>query len=171
MARPDRRVRLSERRMIQHVRRIRAEVEPDILANREAFMHRRVHLLQPRPVDTVPSHVPKGAGGGCLKGRSVEPSIDAPIGKDWARHLVRVPASGLRVAVIDRHGWREWMTALPDIGCRGCPSANHLIHSFTLVEPHLVFSEGQLIDGLRLERIAYIEFRRTIIRSRVKGSL
>src|ERR1035437_3257141 len=116
--------------MIQHVRRIRAEVEPNVLVNREAFMHRRVHLLQPRPVDTVPSHVAKGAGGGSLEGRSVEPSIDAPIGKGWARHLVWVPTSGLRVAVIDRHGWREGMTALPDIGCRGCPSANPLTDSY-----------------------------------------
>ena len=63
------------------------------------------------------------------------------------------------------------MPPLADKGRRGRPAADNFIECLALVEPHTAVSKGQLIDGLRLEHIAYVEVRRAVICTRIIGPL
>src|SRR5579884_2483451 len=77
VTRPNQLIRQCERRMIQHVRGIRAEIEFHVLRNREYLVQRHIYGVQARPVYDVPSHIAERTRSWSRKGIHVEPRVDA----------------------------------------------------------------------------------------------
>src|SRR5205085_3026554 len=105
----DQEIRLRERRMVEGIRGVSAEIESDPFSDRKCLLKRHVYLTQSRAIQDVPSHIAEGSGSGSSQRTHIEPGVDRRILEIGITDDIRIPlvVRCQAVTIIRSHVRRE----------------------------------------------------------------
>src|ERR1700733_4275226 len=150
-----------EARMVEQIVRIGPDLQADVLMDGKRLAKGEVDLLQPRPIQSVTPEGAEGSIGRLGKSSFVEPLIRPVVGSSIRKlgipNQIGVPAPSLRIRVVGLHRYSKRLAALQDERTRTLPATENFIEERIVVQEHLPFAEGQLVNSTSLERIPHVE--------------
>jgi len=161
--------------MVEHIVRIRANLQAHPLSDGECFGKRQVNRAQPGAGQLIAPLIAECPGSGNSKGGLIEPLRDSTFHKVWVAYDVRIPgkaaaARGIRGGTV-AHNRSKGLTALDDEQARDLPTTDKCIEDSAVVCELPALTKGQLIEEMTLESVSYIKVRVAIVSTWIVGIL